>query len=212
MYSCNVLVCSPRHIRFWKCSTGKKISSFLQNENFSNLKSDTNKHLLCASLCNSVALLFFLCPSRSAGPVTKLAHLFLSALFKKAASCQQKKLHFSNVTSVKRTINHCRSPCFVGPSLSFSFFFFLCPKLQRQPKLRIEEKPQECQTLNAQLYFFSLKMGAWLQILPTLFYQSFVTHDSPGSVLLYITVGNIFPLDPDLAQRIQNLALTIHFY
>ena len=63
----------------------KKISSFLQNGRFSNLKSDTNKHLLCASLCNSVALLFFLCPSRSAGPVTKLAHLFLSALFKKAA-------------------------------------------------------------------------------------------------------------------------------
>ena len=29
---------------------------------------------------------------------------------------------------------------------------------------------------------------------------------------LKLTVGNIFPLDPDLAQRIQNLALTIHFY
>ena len=30
--------------------------------------------------------------------------------------------------------------------------------------------------------------------------------------MIHYTVGNIFPLDPDLAQRIQNLALTIHFY
>ena len=33
-----------------------------------------------------------------------------------------------------------------------------------------------------------------------------------SEVDLGFTVGNIFPLDPNLAQRIQNLALTIHLY
>ena len=99
-------------------------SSFLQNGHFSNLKSDTNKHLLCASLCNSVALLFFLCPSRSAGPVTKLAHLFLSALFKKAAvsrkSCTFQMLLAWNGPLIIVVLHALLVPLFLSP---FSFFF-----------------------------------------------------------------------------------------
>ena len=33
-----------------------------------------------------------------------------------------------------------------------------------------------------------------------------------GRHFLKYTVGNIFTIDPNLAQRIQNLALTIHLY
>ena len=99
-------------------------SSFLQNGHFSNLKSDTNKHLLCASLCNSVALLLFLCPSRSAGPVTKLAHLFLSALFKKAAvsrkSCTFQMLLAWNGPLIIVVLHALLVPLFLSP---FSFFF-----------------------------------------------------------------------------------------
>ena len=84
--------------------------------------SDTNKHLLCASLCNSVALLFFLCPSRSAGPVTKLAHLFLSALFKKAAvsrkSCTFQMLLAWNGPLIIVVLHALLVPLFLSP---FSF-------------------------------------------------------------------------------------------
>ena len=59
---------------------------------------------------------------------------------------------------------------------------------------------------------FVLILGVCLSEMRLLF--SFGTFDSflaghPN--IVYITVGNIFPLDPNLAQRIQNLALTIHF-
>ena len=102
----------------------KKISAHSYKTDTLVTLSDTNKHLLCASLCNSVALLFFLCPSRSAGPVTKLAHLFLSALFKKAAvsrkSCTFQMLLAWNGPLIIVVLHALLVPLFLSP---FSFFF-----------------------------------------------------------------------------------------
>ena len=124
MYSCNVFVCSPRHIWFWKCSTEQISAHSYKTDTLVTLKVTQTSTCFVLHYVIQWHSSFFLCPSRSAGPVTKLAHLFLSALFKKAAvsrkSCTFQMLLAWNGPLIIVVLHALLVPLFLSP---FSFFF-----------------------------------------------------------------------------------------
>ena len=114
----------PHHIRFWKCSTEKISAHSYKTDTLVTLKVTQTSTCFVLHYVIQWHSSFFLCPSRSAGPVTKLAHLFLSALFKKAAvsrkSCTFQMLLAWNGPLIIVVLHALLVPLFLSP---FSFFF-----------------------------------------------------------------------------------------
>ena len=82
-------------------------------------------------------------------------------------------------------------------SAKFGKYFQQCPVQQNLPR-----KAEFAWQVSRYLYW-----GSW-----NFKIRNFWSVPSIYTEVLDYTVGNIFPLDPNLAQGIQNLALTIHLY